>query len=76
MVFLADLDQEPYSRKRGLMIGVAIAIPIAVTAQNASGKKRRLDLSDEGAPEQLLFSGVSSLALRQLETLADRFFGQ
>ena len=30
MVFLADLDQEPYSRKRGLMIGVAIAIPIAL----------------------------------------------
>ncbi len=30
MVFLADLDQEPYSRKRGLLIGAAIALPLAL----------------------------------------------
>ena len=30
MVFLADLDQEPYSRRRGLLIGVAIALPLSL----------------------------------------------
>lgn len=30
VVFLADLDQEPYSRKRGLVIGAAIAIPVTL----------------------------------------------
>jgi hypothetical protein len=30
VVFLADLDQEPYSRKRGLLIGAAIAIPVTL----------------------------------------------
>ena len=64
---------------RCIVIILAIAIPIAVTAQNASKKRRRLDFGGEdgeAAPEQLLFSGVSTLALRQLEALAERFFGQ
>ena len=60
-----------------VVIILAIVIPIVVTAQSAdnASKKRRLDV-DEEVPEQLLFSGVSSLAVRQLQAFAVRLFGQ